>query len=185
MKNAQRIVITIGLVIGGVLGMVGTMVTQQNVRAIAWGIDGTALVMATCLLALRYFRKGNDFVAAGFLVYAIGEAVMLGGTAGTLESSVPAFAAGMAMWSAGLLLTGIPREFALWARLASVVGAILFAITSARIFWGEMILPITRPLPYFAYPFLVLSFAGWIWALFTADKRIAAVPSEKRAPASV
>jgi hypothetical protein len=179
MKNTSRIVIAIGLVTGGVLGMAGTMVTQQNIRGLAWGIDGTALVVATCLLALRYFRIGNDIVAAGFLVYAIGEAVMLGGTAGTLEASVPSFAAGAALWSAALLLTGIPREFAVWTRLASIVGAVLFAITSARIFRGELILPITRPLPYFAYPFLVLSFAGWIWALFKADKRLPAGREEK------
>lgn len=184
MKTALRIVPAIGLVIGGVLGMAGTMVTQQNVRALAWSIDGTALILATCLLALRYFRKGNDIVAAGFLVYAIGEGVMLGGTAGTLEASVPSFAAGAAMWSAALLLTGIPSEFPVWARLASVVGAILFAITSARIFWGELILPIAKPLPYFAYPFLVLSFAGWIWTLFRADERIPLRPEEKH-PAHV
>lgn len=186
MKDASKLVITIGIVIGGVLGMAGTMVSQQNVRAIAWSIDGTALVMATCLLALRYFRRGNDFVAAGFLVYAIGEAVMLGGTAGTLEASVPAFAAGTALWSAGLLLTGMPREFAIWARLASIVAAILFAITSLRIFWGEAVLPISRPLPYFAYPFLVLAFAGWIWALFKAEKGpVLATPAGKSASASV
>jgi hypothetical protein len=73
MRKPANIIAAFGLVLGGVLGMVGTMVAQQNVRAIAWGIDGTALVVATCLLALRYFRKGNDCVAAGFLVYPIGE----------------------------------------------------------------------------------------------------------------
>lgn len=180
MKNTERILIVTGLGLGGVLGMLGTMVTQQNVRALAWGMDGAALVMATCLLALRYFRRGSDIVAAGFLVYAIGEGVMLGGTAGTLEASVPSFAAGMAMWSAALLLTGIPREFAIWARLASIVGAILFAITAARIFWGAQILPISRPLPFFAYPFLVLTFAGWIWATLKSHMRIASEPAEKR-----
>jgi hypothetical protein len=169
MKNSAKVIAATGLVLGGVLGMVGTMVTQQNVRAIAWGIDGTALVVATCLLAIRYFRKGNDCVAAGFLAYAIGEGVMLGGTAGTLEASVPSFAAGTALWSVGLLLTGAPKEFPLWVRAASIVGAVLFAITSVRIFWGEQVLPIAKPLPYFAYPFLVLSFAGWIWALFKPD----------------
>jgi hypothetical protein len=169
MKRPLDVVAAIGLALGGVLGMVGTMVTAQNVRAISWGIDGAALVVATCLLAIRYFKKGNDCVAAGFLVYAIGEAVMLGGTAGTLGASVPSFAAGTALWAAGLLLTGIPRAFALWTRTASIVGGVLFAIVSAKIFWGQQVLPTTSPLPYFAYPFLVLTFAGWIWRILKSD----------------
>ncbi len=169
MRKPANIIAASGLVLGGVLGIVGTMVTQQNLRSIAWAVDGTALVVATCLLAIRYFRKGNDCVAAGFLVYAIGEGVMLGGTAGTLEASVPSFAAGTAMWAAALLLTGIPKEFALWTRTASIVGGVLFAIVSAQIFCGQQLLPISRPLPYFAYPFLVLTFAGWFWTLLKAD----------------
>lgn len=169
MKSGTNVLASIGLVVGGVLGMAGTMVTQQNVRAISWGIDGSALVVAACLLAIRYFREGKDCVAAGFLVFAIGEGVMLGGTAGSLEASVPSFAAGTALWAAGLLLTGIPKEFALWTRASSIVGGILFGIVSAKIFWGQLLLPTARPLPYFAYPFLVLSFAGWIWALLRSD----------------
>jgi hypothetical protein len=169
MKKPANIVAAIGLVLGGVLGMVGTMVTAQNLHAISWAVDGTALIVATCLLAIRYFRRGSDLVAAGFLVYAIGEGVMLGGTAGSLGASVPSFAAGTALWCAGLLLTGLPRVFALWIRTASIVGGVLFAIVSARIFWGQMLLPISKPLPYFAYPFLVLTFAGWIWTLLKSD----------------
>jgi hypothetical protein len=73
-------------------------------------------VVATSLLALRFFRKGNDYVAAGFLVFAIGEGVMLSATAATLAESVPSFAAGTALWSAALLLTSVPKEFASWIR---------------------------------------------------------------------
>jgi hypothetical protein len=99
------------------------------------------------------------------LVYAIGEAVMLGGTAGSLEASVPSFAAGTALWSAGLLLISAPNVFVIWTRLAALISAILFAITSARIFLGEQITPVAKPLPYYAYPFLVLTFIGWIYTL--------------------
>jgi hypothetical protein len=165
MKNPLKIVAVIGIVLGGVLGMLGTMVTAQNVRAISWAIDGTALVVATSILALLYFRKGNECAAAGFLVYAMGEAVMLAGTAGSLEASVPSFAAGTALWSAGLLLTSAPSVFVIWTRFAALIAAILFAITSAQIFWGEPITPIAKPLPYYAYPFLVLTFIGWIYTL--------------------
>jgi hypothetical protein len=116
-------------------------------------------------MALMYFRKSKDCIAAGFLVYAIGEAVMLGGTAGSLEASVPSFAAGTALWAAGLLLISVPKTFIIWTRIAGLIAAVLFAITSLRIFWGEPLLPISKPLPYTAYPFLVLTFIGWIWTL--------------------
>src|SRR6266404_3331306 len=97
MKSPVNVVAAIGLALGGVFGLVGTVVTEQNLRAASWGIDGVSLVVATSLLALRFFRKGNDCVAAGFLVFAIGEGVMLSGTAANLAGSVPAFAAGTAL----------------------------------------------------------------------------------------
>ena len=125
--------------------------------------------MATTLLALKFFRKDNEIVAAGFLVFAIGEAVMLAGTATTLADSVPSFAAGTALWAAALFLTSIPKQFAGWTRFAGIIGAILFATTSARMFWGSRVLPTTSPLPFFAYPFLVLTFVGWIWFLLKED----------------
>jgi hypothetical protein len=78
--------------IGGVFGLLGTMVSDQNLRATSWGIDGAALVVATALLALRFFREGNDIVAAGFLVFAIGEGTILSGARASLEGSVPSFA---------------------------------------------------------------------------------------------
>jgi len=169
MKNPLKIIAIIGLALGGILGMVGTFVANQNVRAVLWAIDGASLIVATSLLALMYFRKGNDCVAAGFLVYAIGEAVMLGGTACSLEASVPTFAAGTALWSAALALTCVPGVFVIWTRIAGLIGAVLFAITSLRIFAGEQLLPISKPLPTMAYPFLVLTFIGWIWTLLKTE----------------
>ncbi len=168
MKTSANTVAVIGLVLGGVFGMAGTFVATRNLQAASWAIDGVGLIVATALLALQFFRKGNDVVAAGFLVFAIGEGVMLSGTATTLEGSVPSFAAGTALWSAALLLTSVPKEFAVWVRVVGVIGSLLFAITAGRIVWGEQVLPTSSPLPFFAYPFLVLTFIGWIWTLFKA-----------------
>jgi hypothetical protein len=111
MKNRLNVVASIGLAVGGVFGILGTMVTSPQVRAAAWAFDAVGLVVATSILTLLYFRKGDDCVAAGFMVFAIGEAVILSGTAATVEASVPAFAAGTALWSAALLLTSVPRTF--------------------------------------------------------------------------
>ena len=149
--------------------MVGSMVAEPTLRSAAWGLDGTAMVVATALLALRFFRKNNDAVAVGFLVYAIGEAVMLGSTAASLETSIPAFAAGTALWSAGLFFVSIPRAFAIWARITGIISAILFAFVAASIFSGHPLSPISQPLPFFAYPFLVITFIGWIVNLLATE----------------
>src|SRR5215831_16159923 len=167
-----NIVAAIGLALGAIFGLIGTVVSDQAVRAASWAIDSVGLVVATSLLAVKFFRQGCDFAAAGFLTFVIGEAVMLSGTASTLEASVPAFAAGTALWSAALVLTSIPKRFASWIRIVGLVGAALFAIISARIFLGERILPITSPLPFFPYPFLVLTFIGWIWTLLTEKEAV-------------
>jgi hypothetical protein len=170
-----NIVAAVGLALGTVFGMAGTFVAQANLRSTSWAIDGAGLVMAASLLTLKFLRKGNDMVAAGFLVFAIGEGVMLSGTAGNLADSVPSFAAGTALWATALLLISLPKEFAIGVRLLGVAASILFVITSARIFWGAQLLPTTSPSPFFAYPFLVLTFIGWIWTLLRENSLLGSV----------
>jgi hypothetical protein len=105
----MNILAAIGLAFGGALGLAGAMVAQQNIQAILWAIDAAGIVMASALLAVKYFRTGNDIVASGFLVFAIGEGVLLSGTAAGPAGSVPAFAAGTSLWATALLLISIPK----------------------------------------------------------------------------
>ena len=156
---------SVGLALGGVFGMAGTFVGSENLRNLAWEIDGLALIVATALLSIKYFRKGCDAVAAGFLIFAIGESVMLSGMAAGLQASAPAFAAGTALWATALVLVNFPREFAFWIRVVGDLAALLFLVTATEIFSGQPLNPLTSPLPFFAYPLLVATFAGWIWTL--------------------
>jgi hypothetical protein len=165
MTTVLRVLAVVGLVAGGALGMAGSMVAASNVRAVCWAVDATGVIVATVILALSFLRAGKMEVAAGFLIYAIGEGVMLTGTSMSLEASVPAFAAGAALWSAGLVLVSVPRDFNLITRFTGLVAAVLFAMVSLRIFWGNPLTPIARPLPMFAYPVLVLTFIGWIYTI--------------------
>lgn len=164
-----RILAIAGLIAGGVLGMAGSIVSASDVRAVCWAVDGVGVIIATVILALTFVRSGRLEVAAGFLIYAIGESVMLGGTAMSLEASVPAFAAGTALWSVGLTLTSVPRVFAIWTRVVGIVSAVLFGVVSLSIFRGLQLTPIAHPLPFFAYPFLVLTFIGWIVAILKSE----------------
>ena len=145
--------------------MAGSFVAQPNLRAVFWAIDGAGLVMAAALLTVKYVRLGRDVLAAGFLVFAIAEAVVTSGTAAEGAASLPSFAAGTVLWATALLLISGPREFAMPVRLLGLVSAILFGTVAARIFWGETLLPTSSPLPFSAYPFLVMTFVGWIWSL--------------------
>jgi hypothetical protein len=163
------IVAATGLGIGAVFGLAGTVVSEAPLRQAFWAIDSVGLVVASALLTVKFLRKGCDCVAAGFLVFAIGESLLLSGTAAGLAGSVPSFAGGVALWAAALLLTSIPGEFATWIRFVGSLASIPFIITAARIFWGEQLLPTSAPLPFFGYPFLVITFAGWISALVKRD----------------
>ena len=155
----------LGLFVGAAFGLAGTLVSSPRVQASLWAIDSLGLVVATSLLSLKYFRAGADVMAGGFLVFAIGEGVLLSGTAAGPAGSVPAFAAGIALWAAALALISAPRLLPAWVRLTGVVAACLFAVTAARIYAGEALLPTSSPLPFFAYPFLVATLLGWAWTL--------------------
>jgi hypothetical protein len=172
--NIQRklnILAALGLALGGAFGLAGTLVEQSALRSMFWGIDGAGLVMAASLLTLKYFRRDSDLVASGFLIFAIGEGVILSGAAASLSASLPSFAAGTALWATALLLISIPQEFALLIRLVGIASAVLFIATSLLILSGDSLSPISSPLPFFAYPFLVLTFAGWIWTLLREPGR--------------
>jgi hypothetical protein len=162
MKSPVNTLAALGLALGAVFGLAGAMTAQSNLQATLWAIDSVGLVMASALLALKFFKKEREIVAAGFLVFAIGEGALLSETAAGAIGSVPSFGAGTALWATALLLISTPREFPIWVRLVGIATSILFAIIAERIFWGEQLLPTASPRPFFAYPFLVITFVGWI-----------------------
>lgn len=160
--KSLRILASIGLGVGGALGMAGTFAPSASLRGLAWGIDGIALVMACTLLTLRFVRIGQEIVAAGFLVFAIGESLLVSGAAMDLAQSGPSFGGGVGLWAAGLTLISVPRAFPMVVRLLGLVAALLFAATACGIFAGAQITALSQPLPFFAYPVLVATFIGWI-----------------------
>jgi hypothetical protein len=105
---------------------------------------------------------GQEIVAAGFLVFAIGESLLVSGAAMDLAQSAPSFGGGVGLWAAGLVLISAPRVFPMVVRLLGLVAALLFAATACRIFAGTPIMALSQPLPFFAYPVLVATFVGWI-----------------------
>ena len=66
--KSLRVLASIGLGVGGALGLSGMFAPSASLRGLAGGIDGVALVLACVLLTLRLCRLRQNIVAAGFLV---------------------------------------------------------------------------------------------------------------------
>ncbi len=150
-----------GLVAGSALGLAGTFAPSAPVRGLLWGLDGAVLVVATALLTVHYFRNGHDVVAAGFLVYVAGQTLILSSAAMDLAASGPVFGAGAGLWAASLFLVSAPRVASLWVRIVGVIAGALFAVVAVRLFLGQALTALSKPLPFSAYPFLVAALVGW------------------------
>jgi hypothetical protein len=156
-----RAAAALGLVVGAVLGMVGTFVSSAPLRGIAWGLDGVALVIAGALLTVHHVRRGNDVVAAGFIVFVVGEGLILSSM--DVVASAPSFAAGVGLWAASLALVSSANTMPPMIRGVGFVASLLFTIVAVQMFLGRPLTPLSEPLPFFAYPFLALTLFGWAW----------------------
>lgn len=163
LNRGPGLVAPVGLVIGGLLGMAGTFVHSVPLRGILWGFDGIALTVAAALLTIHHIRQGNDTLAAGFLLFALGEILVHASDAMDLVAGSPIFAAGASLWAASLIMISVPNIMPLWVRLVGTVAAILFAVATIQVFAGSGLTPLSHPLPFFAYPFLVATVFGWAW----------------------
>ena len=144
----------VALVVGAALGIAGTFIPSVALRGLAWGVDGTALVIASALLTVHHLKRGHELVAAGFVVFALGQALILSVPAAELTSSVPDFGAGTALWAAGLGLLASSAVFPLIVRVLAGLATLAMAIVALRISLGTPLTPLAAPLPFFAYPFL-------------------------------
>lgn len=156
---------SVGLAVGAIFGTSGSMFTEPVTQVVQYEISSIGLVVASVLLTLKYLREEKDFIAAGFLVFAIGEAVMTTGAASGPVSGQSSFGAGMALYVPAFLLISIPKGFPLWARITGIAATIPFLIAASIIFLGGEILS-TSPIPGIGYGLLVISIIGWILSLW-------------------
>lgn len=167
-SNQLKLFAVVCLVVGGVLGMVGSF-SPPAVRGIAWGLDGTALVLGAALLAVHHIKRGHEQLAAGFLVFAAGQTLVVSGSAMELPASSPSFAAGVGLWAAALALVSASSLMPVFVRVTGAIAALLFAVTALQTYGGLALTPLSKPLPFFAYPFLVLTLFGWAWVHYRSD----------------
>lgn len=154
-----------GLLVGCVLGMAGSVVPSDTFRNMAWAIDSAGLILAGALLTVYYFRKGYDLVAAGFIVFVIGQSIVFSSCATSLDDHIPSFGVGMFLWAVSIAVISSQKLFPVVVRGTGMIAALLFAIVAVRIFAGESLNALVKPLPFFAYPFYAATLVGWAWTL--------------------
>ena len=158
-----RAVAAAGLVIGALFGVAGSFSPSAHLRALAWAIDGTAIVVACALLVVHHVRAGNEQLAAGFLVFLAGETLIVAGSGMELAASAPSFAAGASLWAAALMLVSVSPLVPTFVRVTGAIASVLLAVTAVLIFGGNGLTPLSKPLPFSAYPFLAITLLGWGW----------------------
>ena len=173
MSNQLRLFAAASLVVGGVAGMAGSFLPPA-VRGIAWGLDGTALVLGAALLAVHHLRLGNEQLAAGFLVFVAGQTLVVSGSAMELSASSATFGAGVGLWAAALALVSASSAMPLFVRATGAIASVMFAVTALQIYGGMDLNPLSKPLPFNAYPLLVLTLFGWAWVHYRSGPRSAA-----------
>jgi hypothetical protein len=67
------------------------------------------------------------------------------------------------LWAAALALISAAPALPALVRATGAIAAILLAVPAARMFGGAALTPLSRPLPFFAYPFLAITLFGWAW----------------------
>lgn len=164
-KEPILIIAAIGFLTGCVLGMAGSFVPSDIARSILWAIDGSGIILASALLALRLSKKGYDIAAAGFVIFAIAESIVFASSSVVLNANISAFGAGVFLWALAIAVISSQKIFPIFVRCTGIITSLLFAITAFQIFTGHPATALTKPLPVFAYPFYAVSLAGWAWTL--------------------
>lgn len=123
MSNQLRLLASASLVVGGVLGLAGSFLPSE-VRGIAWGLDGTALVLGAALLAVHHVRLGNEQLAAGFLLFVAGQTLVVSTSAMELSSSSATFGAGVGLWAAALALISGSSAMPILVRVTGAIAAV-------------------------------------------------------------
>ena len=174
-KEPVLIVAAIGLLVGCILGMIGSVVLYDTVRNILWAIDSCGLILAAVLLAVYTSKSNYDIFSAGFFIFAIAESIVFFSCAGNLNESIPAFGTGTCLWALSIAVISSQQVFPLFVRCTGIISALLFTVTAFLIFTGNPVTALTKPLPFFAYPFYASTLAGWAWTLlYRSDAFISA-----------
>lgn len=150
-----------GLIIGAALGLAGSFFAGQ-VQAFLFVISSLGLIAGSLLLAMRRLSSRDHMAAAGFAALAIGEAALIG--PGNAPAAAARFASGVMVYVPALLLIGASGWGSLWARLAALASAVVFAAYALAYLAGGAPDP-NGPMGSVGYLLLTLAIVGWIMTI--------------------
>ena len=101
--------------------------------------------------------------AAGFIIFAIGESLVLSSSGFDLDANAFTFGSGTGLWAASLFVISLQKTYTLFIRITGLLAAVLFSMVAFHIFNGNHLNALTRPLPFYAYPVFVITIFGWAW----------------------
>jgi len=154
-----------GLLVGCVLGMIGTAVPSDKIRNVLWAVDSCGLILAAALLTPYCFKRGYDVVGAGFFIFAIAQSIIFSSCSVNLDESIQAFGTGTCLWTVSIAVISSQTLFPPFVRCTGIIAAVLFGVVAFRIFTGHPLNALARPLPFFAYPLYAATLVGWAWTL--------------------
>jgi len=107
-------------------------------------------------------------------VFVAGQTLVVSGSAVELSASSPVFAAGAGLWAAALAVVSASSLMPAFVRVTGAIASLLFAATALQTYGGSALTPLSKPLPFYAYPFLVLTLLGWAWVHYRSGSKAAA-----------
>lgn len=169
MSKKLNLIASIGLATGAVFGLAGSIFKNVALQISCYEISSVGLIVGAALLTVKFLNEKNEFIATGFLLLTIAEAVMSAGTALGQIGGQSSFGAGMALYIPAFLFISIPKEFPLLPRMTGILAAIPFLLAASKIYVGQTVLS-TSALPGAGYGLLTITIAGWIFALLKGYK---------------
>lgn len=173
----MRLIVTVGFAIGALLGMGGSFLPPGDLQHNAWFVSSAGLVVGLVLLAGRMTTEGRDQTAAGLVVLALAEVVLMT-MAGSMRPET-VFAHGVGLYVPGFLLVAASDRYPVWVRVVNVLTAVAFAAHWVLHVTGGHA-PVNGPAAGVGYGLFVASLVGWtvdVWRLPAGRARPSGAPA--------
>lgn len=163
--NHLKNLVSFFFVTGVFTGFSGTFIPAGGIQHLAWALGAFFLIIGSSLLASKLSRQEHDIPAAGFSVFAVGQALAYGFLA-TNDAGSEQFGAVIAIYVPGLVLISFYDLTPWYFRLCGFFAAASFMTLAVLIFChlqSEMLSSILNNSAYMAMNIMIL---GWAWLVF-------------------